>query len=370
MDVSDMRRRTKPPLTAIIIDPIATSELTSIVQYTGHDFKTYEDSQGTPHRMFELFFTHRESPLFYDEEMRFDFGLRGDGLRALFTIYFGGKDSQMFKIDPRDIIDCYRETLADPVWVPYSNDQAMGEAFYEVLQNDGSHQLEIEELKRSFDFTAPETINMLRWIRLIPIDVICGFLAPEDDKEGSNQELFRSKAKHWADAQSAILAYDGENPKLRKGTRDADFINLSGEVFGMEVEGSHRKELTELLMKLGLLDISHLSAVPSSYLIEPAPWLLTPKDLTYNGQPTTRFQMMSSIGTPTAFYRSALTKLLRNKRDDSEIVKSVMKENFSDANLLTLFEDTEHGVSLIQLRIEAIEWLARLKWEADRMSSY
>jgi len=367
MDVSDMRRRTKPPLTAVILDPIATSELTSIVQYTEHDFKTYEDSKGTPHRMFELFFSHRSSPLFAGEELRANLGFRGEGLRALFTIYFGGKDSGMFKIDPRDIIDCYRETLEDPVWHPYSNDQAMGQAFYEALKNDGSHQLEIEELERSYDFTILETTNMLRWIRLIPIDVICGFLAPEDDDEGSNQELFRSKAKHWADAQSSILSYDGANPKLRKGTRNADFINLIGEVFGMEVEGSHRKELTDLLMKLGLLDISHLSAVPSSYLIEPAPWLLTPKDMIFSGQQATRFQMMRHIGTPTAFYRSALTKL-RNKRDDSEIVKSVMKENFSDANLLTLFEDTEHGVSLIQLRIEAIEWLARLKISAAELS--
>lgn len=366
MDVSDMRRRTKPPLTAIILDPVATSELTSIVQYTEHDFKTYSDNT-TPHRMFELFFTHRLSPLFAGEELRANLGFRGESLRALFTIYFGGRDSGMFKIDPRDILDCYRETLGDPVWVPYSNDQAMGQAFYEALKNDGSHQLEIEELQRSHDFTAPETINMLRWIRLIPIDVICGFFAPEDDDNGSNQELFRSKAKHWADAQSAILLYDGSNPKLRKATRDADFINLIGEVFGMEVEGSHRKELAELLMKLGLLDISHLSAVPSSYLIEPAPWLLTPKDLIFNGQQATRFQMMRHIGTPTAFYRSALTKL-RNKPNSSELVKAVMKENFSNANLLTLFEDTEHGVSLIQLRIEAIEWLARLKISAAELS--
>ena len=366
MDVSDMRRRTKPPMIAVVMDPISTQDLSSVVQYKDTHFTALTTETSSPFTVFENFFTRSNSPLYTSDEMR-TIEAGGESLKALFTVYFGGSNSSMFKIHPRDVIDSYRQTASDPVWQAYANDAQDASEFYSMLESEG---LNSEELESSFSFGLADAVNMLHWIRLIPVRLIAGFLRPEGSSETLRE--FLNLTNRWSAAQNEILNYSGANSPLNSKTRKAEFSNMIGDVFGLEVKGEHRQELATLLFELGLLDTSHLSAVQSAYLFEPAPYLLTPEELEFNGQKVTKDMMYEYLATPTAFYRAGATEYtkLENKNYNRIAIPQLLanEKNFSSASLLTMWEDGRDGPKLLHLKTKAVEWLSRLKISASEKS--
>ena len=364
MDVSDMRRRSKPPMAAVMLNPIATQELSSIVQFKTPQLKDYD--RISPYSVFDRFFTKTSSPL-YSAESNEQVPIGGDSLKALFTLYFGGNMSHMFNINPRDVIDCYRQTHSDPVWQSYSSDDAAVRNFFSLLVSEG---LDVDELESSFSFGVDEAVNMLHWIRLIPVELIKGFLSAEfEPKQVKN---FSNLASQWIAVQGRILGYTGQNSILKPETRSAEFSNLIGDVFGMEVMGGHREELAKLLMKLGLLDISHLSAVQSGYLFEPAAYILTPDELIFNEQKISKERVVEFLATPTAYHvaGAARYRKLPDGKRNAVVLPALLADerNYSPKTLLSMWEDGANGPKLLHLKTEAVEWLSRLKLKAAEKS--
>ena len=253
MDVSDMRNRTKPTTTAMVLELEDMSKISHIVR---HDPKTKVNND--LFKIFEELLMDAKSPLYDDVE---DFNseiLKIGTLNELFINYFQNESDGLLKYRPRDVIKAI--SVADiEQWnsaIMNANDTV--KCFYESVFNS----TEIENFSTK-GITQQTVDNMYEWIRILPLKIF-------EQLPGHNESSWGDLTKSWRTAQEHYRKIEIRGHPLNKSTREAVFYQfIIGRLSGSEEDKKDNATLlTEIYELYGIIDLSHLAAIPSALILD------------------------------------------------------------------------------------------------------
>ena len=256
MDVSDMRNRTKPTTTAMIVELEDMSQIDKIVRYD-------RATKITP-ELFEIFtelLQNTNSPL-YDTVEEFTSSIISIGtLKALFVNYFQNVNDGLLRYKPLDVIESIYLANESKVW---DSETMNANDSVESFWNDSFSESQRKNFANE-GITLQTVKNMYEWIRILPLRIfkqLPGFDLSDDD--------WNSLTKSWRDAQDGYLETNEKGNPLDKASRTAHFYqfvlrNLSGTAEEKKIDA---KLLTAIYDLYGIIDLSHLAALPSALILD------------------------------------------------------------------------------------------------------
>ena len=253
MDVSDMRNRTKPTTTAMVLELEDMSKISHIVR---HDPKTKVNSD--LFKIFEVLLMDAKSPL-YDNVEDFNSEILKIGtLNELFINYFQNESDGLLKYRPRDVIKAISVANKEQ-WnsaIMNANDDV--KSFYESVFSS----TEIENFSTK-GITQQTFDNMYEWIRILPLKIF-------EQLPGHNEGSWGDLTKSWCTAQEHYREIKIQGHPLNKSTREAVFYQfIIGRLSGSEKDKKdNAKLLAEIYELYGIIDLSHLAAIPSALILD------------------------------------------------------------------------------------------------------
>lgn len=261
MDVSDLRRRTRPVTSATLLELENTSETCKHVRYVA-DYEKGASSDYLPlYDLFDAFFTNLSSPI-YDQK-----AVSGEIVipkwNQFYIDYFNDDMTGLVQVSPKMVVDLIREEYESMPWPMKADANPKLVPFYESLSPELKNEMDVEGI------TLQHVKNMYEWIRLVPLEIIEGYFLMDGSQNAYGK--FEENTKEWQAAQTAIGQATGPLSKENRSTRFQNFIRNSRD----DIDGGLREELANFFIDCGLMDSSHLAAYPSSMLYDIAPWILS-----------------------------------------------------------------------------------------------
>ena len=348
MDVNDMRGKTKPIASAFSIDLSSTSELSF---YNGYEDISFSDSMKEElcYKMFENLFSHPESPLF-DKNLEEGLAISGEGIKSLFfNLFFEYKE--YLPINPYEVIDYVRDAIESEDKERWPKELLLDEVkkariknFYDKIIKNGI------DLSETDAFTLDNLENMIRWLLLTPPKLIQAYLRSQESKE--NIVKFEKNIEKWYAGHESIKKQAGFHSKE---SRKTIFANAIGNYFGASLASSKSKDnLADFLIDAGILDMSHLAIIPSSYLNDASSWILFPETFMMHNKEYTKDNAIDHLGRndTVPLSGSLNTSGKNNKKLTDDLAKSMKK--------------TQHFLELRRSKIvpttEFTELLSRFKY--------
>jgi hypothetical protein len=317
MDVTDMRTRTKPTTTAMVMEIEDMSKIDHFVRYNSINITENE----ILFKIFEELLRNTHSPL-YDEVPVFTSAKVGIGtLKALFVNYFQNEIDGLLRFRPRDVIQSI--SLAVESEKEYWNSATMdaGDSV-ETFWKDSFSEIErtrFEELKDPITFKTVR--NMYEWIRILPLEIfkkLPGFSVDNDD--------WKDLTATWDAAQKGYLETSQKGHPFDKATRDTEFYqfifaNLSG-------TSDENKEYATLLSKIFemycIIDLSHLAVLPSALIFDTLAIMFDAKEIEVKLDNETYHPIQNLLDVPA--YGSAIIAFsIEDGRDQADKKASQMK---------------------------------------------
>jgi len=265
MDVSDMRNRTKPTTTAMVIEIEDMSKIDHFVRYNSVTITEHK----VLYEIFEKLLKESESPL-YDEFPNFTAAaVRIGNLKPLFVNYFQNETDGLLRYRPSDVIESISRAAKSEKEYWNSATMNAGDSVETFWRNSFSEidRNRFEDLKEPI--TLKTVQHMYEWIRILPVAIFKKL--PGFDVKLSDWEKLTTT---WNDAQNKKgFGYLDTNQKghpLDKATRDTEFYqfiftNLSGTA---DNNKKYAKLMSGIFELYGIIDISHLAALPSALIFD------------------------------------------------------------------------------------------------------
>ncbi len=297
MDLSDMRARTMPISSAMSIDLSNSAEVSYNTRYNEDSAdQLFSGNSSIRKEALASLFTNAESPLYDSIDGQGNLPLRGKWIDALCYNFFA--DDDLLRVHPRDAISMIRELAGDWPEELSVNDNERERRAKKAYQNliQGKEEIIVK------NFTEESFLNMIRWILLIPPEIIKGYMVSDVSLEDSKD--FDSVINSWSEGHKNIENEGFANKEFTRKGRVTEFANLISRILvNTGINSNERSTLAELLVSQGILDSSHLAIVPSAYLSDSAAWSMMSDsiDLTELGDEVyQKFDFVKLVGSPTA----------------------------------------------------------------------
>ena len=260
MDLNDMSGRTQPTSNATILSFPELMTASTDFMYNEVDSRTIENDW--PYKVIQMVFEDINSPLVNKEiwgTTKFD--APGRVLRALYNNYLRDKNGlRCYKI--WDVIESVKEEMISDLLV----DKDMFDAFWKnvVAKYDTNLDSKISESR----FGREELENSINWMKLLGPRLISYIF--ETDDERVEFDLITSE---WKNIHETIFNDSRTDSPFNEGFRKTTIHNLLKN-YGPDMNGSNREMMRDMLFELGIIDGTHLAAIPCSLVYDFAPLIL------------------------------------------------------------------------------------------------
>jgi len=291
MDVSDMRRRTKPSAISTGLELVSTTECSPVTRVAEEDIEAIRNMP--LYRLFENLFTKRDSPLYNNGLTPSAVGASSAYLQALFADYFGYEFDSLLSVSPLTVIDIIRNNLdVYPTRLMASHNKTALEEFYQKLGENNRNELE------SSGFVLSHLHNMYEWICLLPFDIIAAYL----EQGGADVEEIKGYSSEWIKEQDKVLSAKKDDA-FDQVSRKSDLANfIYGSSAGRLMSKEAGSELCDLIINYGILDISHFASFPSAMIYDTAGWVLLDQlrddGISLKGSGVTSKKVIKMLGSP------------------------------------------------------------------------
>lgn len=282
MDLNDMSGRTNPTSNATLLSLPEVLSTQNDIHFARDDADII--AEDLAYHVFTKLFEHPLSPLM-DSTNEGNYQLPGQGLMALYSDYLRNKQGlRKFKVT--DVIHTVQEQdlgelmLTEEDVLPFWDN---------VTESFTEEQLNLLEVQSKYQIN--ELVNTVNWLRMLNPEIISQIY-------GGNFDYFMEKTRNWQ--KSWKLAFDNAetdpNSPVNKGYRFNTISNYVGRICP-EMSSPDRKIMSTLLFELGVIDESHLSAIPTSLIYDFAPSMLK-KIIKPVVNFTTTYQGVTNLPTP------------------------------------------------------------------------
>lgn len=267
MDLNDMKNRTKPTVGASLLSLKNTQPLDSQIYF---DVGMRDDIHS--HAAWDLFkslFELGESPL-YNQGDNLDRGPKTlpeiDALRALYMHYLS-KRNGIRRFCPSDCIDSFSKLEPKP-----TESLLLSEDCVWLVEHWNcflKEKIENKERLKEEGIEIREFTNMVNWIRIFNPENIDLIYANRDT---TTLKEFQQRTTDWRSLYTSTLQNETPNHPLNEVARRVTLENSVAEI----LSGSHAntQTMSELLLRFGIIDDSHLAIVPSALIYEYSPVIL------------------------------------------------------------------------------------------------
>lgn len=262
MDLNDMKNRTKPTVGATLLSLKNTQTLDSQICYEINMRDDVEKQLGW--KLFRSLFDKGSSPL-YDNQGRTGNSAQlpeVDGLRALYMHYLSHENG-LRAFCPKDCINALKNVAEDAGVI--LNEEEVKTHWDDFLDDkiDNQKKLEREGIKIA------QFKNMVNWMRVFNpenIDLIY------KNAMGNVSDEFTAKTQEWrADYKKMLSAEDSKSP-LNEKNRSTEIKNCVAGI--LNVSHERRETMSQMFLKFGIMDPSHLAIIPSALIYEYAPVIM------------------------------------------------------------------------------------------------
>ena len=266
MDRNDMLMRTKPTLSATVLNLHESTILSKSAAYRRSQQKTVNETAG--YELFERLLENRDSPL-WDPRIPGD-GDGGDGsttalpnrdlIVAFYSYYLSDRDG-VRNYEPWQVIESLTKDESES---PLFRDNGWTE-YFNGLDKNLLRRLAVED-----GIEIKQFLSIMRWIRLMPPEIFEVFYSPY---EKAHTE-FETRIKNWKEDHKAFYERDQSHP-LYEGNR----INLLYNLITKDntLTTAENENMMTILSEFKIIDASHLACFPSALVYDYAPSLLLSK---------------------------------------------------------------------------------------------
>ena len=263
MDLNDMSGRTNPTSNATLLSLPELLSTQNDIHFSKDDSRII--SEDLAYRVFTKLFEDPFSPLM-DSSTVGNYKFPGQPVMALFSNYLKDKRGlRKFKVT--DVIHSVEEKDLQSLLV---NNDDVKSFWQRILSTFDDEQKEL--LERQSDYQIDELVNTINWLKVINPVIISHVY-------GQDRAYFLENTKKWqADWSETFGNKDTNsnsclNPTFRINAISNEIVRIIP-----DMDLRDRKTMSSLLFRIGIIDGSHLSAIPSSLIYDFAPNLL--KDFT------------------------------------------------------------------------------------------
>jgi hypothetical protein len=262
MDLNDMKNRTKPTVGATLLSLKNTQTLDSQICYEINMRDDVEKQLGW--RLFRSLFDKGSSPL-YDNQDRTGNSAQlpeVDGLRALYMHYLSHENG-LRAFSPTDCIDALKNVKeGDEVILNVEHVKNHWDEFL-ADKPDNKEKLGLEGIEIT------QFRNMVNWMRVFNpenIDLIY------KNAMGNVSEEFSAKTQEWRTGYKKMLSAEDTNSPLNEKNRSTMIKNCVAGI--LNVSHERRETMSQMFLKFGIIDESHLAIIPSALIYEYAPVIM------------------------------------------------------------------------------------------------
>ena len=274
MDQSDVKGRTRPTLGSIQISPDDFTQLEGNVRFERDiDYDKVNESETLYTNVFINLFKSRNSPLFEVVDSIETPKIEPAPLAAFYNNYIR-YSKHLLSFAPWEIIDL-KPNSREKLEQHCKNFDGKIEQFWNnEITSQGS--LVTNELKINQDFGLDKCKNMVYWILMINPEIISKFFSKEEDFNSKRipKEVFLDFTKNWKDSWHQAFdsgnTEDVTNPRYRLKVID-EFVHRELP----DIDSDSLQMMCRLLFDLGVCNLTHLSALPSSFVYDFAPLLIS-----------------------------------------------------------------------------------------------
>ena len=267
MDLNDMKNRTKPTVGASLLSLKNTQPLDSQIYF---DVGMRDDIQA--HAAWDLFkslFDLGESPL-YNQGEKLNPGPKNlpeiNALRALYMHYLS-KRNGIRRFCPSDCIDSFADlkpSQTDSLLL--SEDCESVAKHWDVFLKE---KIENEDQLKEEGIKLPQFTNMVNWVRIFNPENIDLIYA---NRDSSTLEDFKQRTTDWRSQYTSTLQNQKPKHPLNEMARRVNLENSVSEI--LSSSHTNTQTMSELLLRFGIIDDSHLAIVPSALIYEYSPVIL------------------------------------------------------------------------------------------------
>jgi len=262
MDSNDMSSRTKPIVSATMLS--FTNLLTTDNNIGTDEVHLESIKMSQSYGIFETLFQKGNSPLFnYSEAERSHNRVRSQGIQTLYNNYLSEMDG-IRKYSPVDVIQGL-ESLDSTLFF----DEESLKTFWEnILEEKSIDPIEIDNAE---GMNVEVFTNMVNWIRLLNPALIDHIYKATDEP---SYELFSKLTSEWRTSWKELFHNENKGSLFNEVNRKVNLSNFVDFELANTAEQKEIKAMTEVLFQLGIINPSHLAAIPSAMITEFAPLIL------------------------------------------------------------------------------------------------